>query len=126
MLSTVLTLLVAAFFALMGSLALASPGRILAPFGIHSLATDGRNEVRAVYGGFGIAISLLLTATIWFEPIKAGALVGTAVALLGMAAGRIISAVIDRTLERYPRVFLVVEVVLAAMLIAALCERPGT
>jgi hypothetical protein len=119
MLSIVLTLSVAVFFALMGGLALAKPGRILAPFGVQSLAVDARNEVRAVYGGFGIAVSLLLTATLWLEAIRGGVLVAIAVALLGMAAGRVVSAAIDRTLGRYPRIFLVVEVVLAGMLLAA-------
>jgi Domain of unknown function (DUF4345) len=119
MTSTALTLFVAVVFALMGGLALTKPGRILAPFGVHSLAADGRNEVRAVYGGFGIAISLLLTATLWHESIRPGVLTAVAAALLGMAAGRVASAAIDRTLGRSPRIFFVVEVVLAVMLLAA-------
>jgi hypothetical protein len=111
---------VAIFFALMGVLALASPGRILAPFGSTSLTVDGRNEVRAVYGGFGIAVALLLLATLWLESIRTGALLAVAVALFGMAAGRLASVAIEGRLGPYPGVFLVVEIVLGAMLIAAL------
>lgn len=119
-LSTTLVLTVAALFALMGVLALASPGRIVAPFGIASLPIGARNEVRAVYGGFGIAVALLLVATIWFETIRTGTLVAVTVALLGMAAGRIASAAIDGKLGFYPGIFLVVELVLAGALLAAL------
>lgn len=118
--SVVLTAIVAVFFALMGLLALVKPSRILAPFGIHPLPVDAANEVRAVYGGFGIAIALLLFATLEFDTISTGARLSVAVALLGMAAGRIVAAAVDRRLGPYPRIFLVVEVVLAGMLLAAL------
>lgn len=118
--STVLILLVATFFLLMGILALARPERILGPFGVSSLGTAGRNEVRAVYGGFGIGVALLLIATLWFDSLQAGVLIAVAVALFGMAMGRVVSAAIDRALGFYPLVFLVIEIVLAAMLLAAL------
>ena len=120
MLDAVLTATVAGFFALMGLLALVKPNRILAPFGIHPLPVDAANEVRAVYGGFGIAIALLLFATLEFESIRIGARLAVAAALLGMAAGRIVAAAVDRRFGPYPRIFLVVEVVLAGMLLAAL------
>jgi hypothetical protein len=115
-----ITLFVAILFALMGIIALTKPWRILELFGISVATADGRNEIRAVYGGFGIAVCLLLTATLWRESIRPGVLIAVAAALLGMAAGRIVSAVIDRTLGRYPLIFLIVEVVLAVMLLAAL------
>lgn len=119
MLRAILTMLVAAFFALMGLVAIVDPKRILAPFGIHPLPIDGRNEVRAVYGGFGFAISLLLLATLRVESIRNGVLIAVAAALLGMAAGRVLSAIIDRRLGRYPAIFLGVEIVLAALLLLA-------
>jgi hypothetical protein len=120
MLDAVLTAVVAVFFALMGLLALVKPSRILAPFGIHPLPVDAANEVRAVYGGFGVAIALLLFATLEVETIRDGARLSVAMALLGMAAGRIVAAAVDRRLGPYPRVFLIVEVVLAGMLLAAM------
>ncbi len=115
-----LVLLVAALFALMGVVALARPENILAYFGIATLTRDGRNEVRAVYGGFGLAIAGLLCAARFSEAIRSGAVLAVAVALLGMAAGRLISALLDGMPGRYPRLFLGVELAGAAMLLGAL------
>ena len=44
----------------MGVYALVVPAAILAPFGVPVESPDGRAEVRAVYGGFGIAVAALL------------------------------------------------------------------
>jgi Domain of unknown function (DUF4345) len=119
-----LVLLVAALFALMGVVALARPENILAYFGIATLTCDGRNEVRAVYGGFGLAIAGLLCAARFSETIRSGAVLAVAVALLGMAAGRLISALLDGMPGRYPRLFLGVELAGAAMLLGALQWGP--
>jgi len=115
-----LVLLVAALFALMGVAALSRPESILAYFGTATLTRDGRNEVRAVYGGFGLAIAGLLCAARFSEAIRGGAVVAVAVALLGMAAGRLISTLLDGAPGRYPWVFLGVELSGAAMLLGAL------
>ena len=48
---------VAVFFVLMGLMGLFTPERIQAPFGTTVQTVEGRNEVRAVYGGFGIAMA---------------------------------------------------------------------
>lgn len=114
-----LVLLVAALFALMGVAALARPESILAYFGTATLTRDGRNEVRAVYGGFGLAIAGLLGAARFSEAIPSGAVLAVAVALLGMAAGRLISVLLDGAPGRYPWVFLAVELTSAAMLLGA-------
>ncbi|WP_442942185.1 hypothetical protein [Nonomuraea sp. NBC_00507] len=45
--------MVAVFFAGMGVYGLVAPGTLVAPFGIRVPSAGGRNEVRAVYGGFG-------------------------------------------------------------------------
>lgn len=115
-----LVLLVAALFALMGVAALARPESILAYFGTATLSRDGRNEVRAVYGGFGLAIAGLLCAARFDEAIRSGAVLAVAVALLGMAAGRLISVLLDGAPGRYPWVFLGVELAGAGMLLGAL------
>ena len=115
-----LVLLVAALFALMGVAALARPESILAYFGTATLTRDGRNEVRAVYGGFGLAIAGLLCAARFDEAIRNGAVLAVAVALLGMAAGRLISVPLDGAPGRYPWVFLGVELAGAATLLGAL------
>lgn len=119
--SQALIYLVAAFFAGMGLVALLQPERVLAFFGTSRLTRDGRNEVRAVYGGFGLAVAVLLLGTLSFlATLRDGILVSIAAALLGMAAGRLISIAIDGNPGRYPWLFFMVELVLAAMLLRAL------
>lgn len=88
----------AAFFAGMALVALARPDRIVDRFGTDVTTPDGRNEVRSVYGGFGLAVAGLLiwalvdggSAQRWIPLTVAGA-------TLGMAAGRLVSMALDRT-----------------------------
>lgn len=112
--------LVAAAFAAMGLLALARPERIVAYFGTRELSRDGRNEVRAVYGGFGLATAGLLCAAQVHAALRPGALLAVAVALLGMAGGRIVSALLDGSPGRWPWVFLGVELAGGGLLLAML------
>jgi hypothetical protein len=102
-------LFIAAAFALIGLMAIARPESILAYFGTRSLTRDGRNEVRAVYGGFGLAIAALLCASSLHPPIRTGAVLAVAVALLGMAAGRLLSVLLDGSPGRWPWIFMAVE-----------------
>ena len=113
-----IVLLVAALFAGMGVLAIARPERILAFVGIPALSRDGRNEVRAVYGGFGLAIAALLGATGFDAGIRSGALLAVALALFGMAVGRLLSVLLDGAPGRYPWLFLAVELCAGAALLA--------
>ncbi len=116
-----LVYLAAAFFAGMGLVALLQPERVLFFFGIRQLGRDGRNEVRAVYGGFGLAVAVLLLGTLsFFAPLRDGILFTVAVALLGMAAGRLVSVASDGNPGRYPWIFFGVELVLAGMLFRAI------
>ncbi|CRK56293.1 hypothetical protein [Alloactinosynnema sp. L-07] len=98
--------LVALFFLGMGILGLAAPDTLIKPFGIelrHSLA---RTEVRAVYGGFGVAISVVLTLpALDVGGLRTGVATAVAAALLGMAFGRLVSAVVDRPVRFYPSWF---------------------
>ena len=119
-LSLVLVSVVAAFFFAMGSVALVNPQRIVAYFGTGALTRDGRNEVRAVYGGFGVAIALLLLASLWLPALWSGVLLVVCVALLGMAVGRLVSVVVDGSPGFFPWLFCGVEVVLSGALILAL------
>ncbi len=111
---------VAAFFAAMGGFALLWPERVVAFFGTASLSVDGRNEVRAVYGGFGLAVAGLLALALREPAWGAGAVLAVAVALLGMAGGRIVSRVADGSAGTWPWVFLGVEVALAGLLVLGL------
>lgn len=114
-------MLVAAFFALMGLVALGMPERILATFGMPALTPDGRNEVRAVYGGFGVAIAALLVASAGVPALRSGVLAAVATALGGMAAGRVVSAAVERPGRFYPCWFYALaETVMAAVLVAAI------
>jgi hypothetical protein len=119
--SDVLILVVAAGFAAMGLAALVRPADVLAQFGVAVETADGRNEVRAVYGGFGLAVAAMLAVAALGDPSTAdGIVVAVAVALLGMAAGRLLSAVRERPTGLYPVwAYFAIEVVSAAALIVA-------
>ena len=116
-----LVLIVAAGFALMGLAALVRPGEILAQFGVEVATADGRNEVRAVYGGFGLAIGAVLAVAALGDPSTAeGIVVAVAVALIGMAAGRLLRALSEWPKGLYPVwTYFAIEVVSAAVLLAA-------
>jgi len=108
------------FFLAMGLVALVVPERITATFGTPTLTVDGRNEVRAVYGGFGLAIGVLLLAAERLPAIRQGALVAVAVALAGMAGGRLVAAALERPRTFYPAWFYcAVETVGAVALLVA-------
>ncbi|HYI99143.1 MAG TPA: DUF4345 family protein [Thermoleophilaceae bacterium] len=117
----VLVILVAAGFAAMGLLALARPRAVLAQFGVAVDTVEGRNEVRAVYGGFGLAVAALLVVAALGDPSTAeGILVATAFVLLGMAAGRLLGLVRERPAGLHPVwTYLAIELVSAAALLAA-------
>jgi hypothetical protein len=70
----------------MGIHALARPHSVVASVGIVPETADARNEVRAVYGGFGIATAVLLVVASEDIQLRSGVLLAVAVALLGMAA----------------------------------------
>ena len=114
-------LLVAALFAGMGLLALVRPKQVLAQFGVAVETADGRNEVRAVYGGFGLAAAALLAVAAIGDPGTAeGIVVAFAFALFGMAGGRLVSAAGERPGGLFPVWFyLAIEIVGGALLLAA-------
>jgi hypothetical protein len=113
-----LVVIVAVFFAGMGVYALAAPQALIRPFRIKLEGGEARTEIRAVYGGFGLAIAGLLgwAAT---EPAEHdGILITVAVAVFGMAAGRLIGRVFDRPKSFYPTWFYFwVEVVAGTLLL---------
>ena len=116
---SVLVAIVAIFFAGMGAATLVRPALAWAPFGVAPTTPAARNEVRAVYGGFGIAVAILLVvADRSAAGFRDGALVAVTVALAGMAAGRIVGfAVEPRSATRFTLLFGVIEVVLAFALV---------
>ena len=106
----------AIFFFGMGILAIISPKFVVSFVGLVPSVPDARNEVRAVYGGFGLGISALLVLVPEDAELRSGVLLTVAVALLGMALGRVLSLVIERG-GKWPWIFLVMETVLAGLLL---------
>lgn len=109
MIADLLCGLVAGAFALMGLGSLGAPVRVTAQFGIPALDVDGRSEVRAVYGGFGLAMALALVLALQLPALRGGICLTIAAALFGMAAGRLVSALIDRGIGRWPLRYLGIE-----------------
>ncbi|MBI3437655.1 MAG: DUF4345 family protein [Proteobacteria bacterium] len=110
-------LIALAGFALMGVGALAAPTSVTRQFGIQDLTPAGRNEVRAVYGGFGITMAIMLAAALLAAPLRTGVCLTLAAALAGMAGGRLFSFLIDRKIGRAPLFYFGIEVVLAGLLL---------
>ena len=110
---------VAVAFALMGIGALGRPTVVTRQFGIPALTPEGRSEVRAVYGGFGLAVAAMLVVAVTSPDLRAGIVITVAVALFGMAVGRVVSAVIDRSLSKVVVLYLVIEIVAGVLLVLA-------
>ncbi len=106
-------------FGFMGVAAIMAPARITAQFGVPSLDRDGRNEVRAVYGGFGVAVATGLLLAILRPELRGPVAAATAVALAGMASGRGVSAILDRGIGRFPALYGGLELIGALALFAA-------
>ena len=111
-------LLVALGFAAMGVSALVEPASIGRYFDMRIESVDARNEVRAVYGGFGIAIAIALVIAMTTPALRAGLVICVSLALAGMAAGRLFSACLERP-GFWPWLFFVVEAGAAALLWSA-------
>jgi Domain of unknown function (DUF4345) len=120
--STIAIAAAAVFFLAMGLYALAAPAALLRPFGLHADSPESRSEVRAVYGGFGVAVAVVLAvaAIDVGGPIRTGAAVAAGAALGGMALGRVVSRLLDRPTGFYPIWFYFgVEVIGAGLLFSA-------
>lgn len=91
------------FFLAMGTYALISPAALIAPFRLVAQSPESRSEIRAVYGGFGIAMAAVLgIAALDIGDIRAGAVTTVGLALIGMAGGRIVSRLLDTPVRFYP------------------------
>jgi hypothetical protein len=117
---TALTIAVILFCLLMGVTALATPERITRIHGTRELTADGRNEVRAVYGGFGVAMAIVLAWGLRAPALGPGIFLSVGGAFGGMALGRLVAATIERPRRFYPSWFYcVLELLVAATLWAA-------
>lgn len=119
MIGNIIIVLAACGFALMGIGAIVKPNAVTQQFGIPQLSVAGRSEVRGVYGGFGLAMAAILVVALMTPDLRTGITITAAIALLGMAAGRIISALVDRSLPRIALLYLAIEVVMGVLLLLA-------
>ncbi|MEV6159376.1 DUF4345 domain-containing protein [Nonomuraea sp. NPDC052129] len=120
--SAVVIAVVAIFFLGMGVYGLVAPAALIRPFRIVADSAEARTEVRAVYGGFGVAVGgLLLAAAADVGGMRTGVVVTIAISLLGMAVGRLVARLVERPSAFYPSwLYFWVEVVGGGALLAAI------
>lgn len=113
---------IAVFFLGMGVYAIAAPAALVRPFGITLGESASRSEVRAVYGGFGLAIAgVLVYAAVADGDVRTGILITVGAALAGMAFGRLAAAVLGDRTAFYPNWFYFLVEVVAAVALFGVC-----
>jgi len=112
---TVQLALVAIIFLAIGIYALLWPKKVYAHFGVRVETPEGRNEIRAVYGGMCLAIGILLLEAPWLGDMANGILLTVMALLAGMAAGRIVSLFVERA-GLVPMIFMGLEILGAGLL----------
>lgn len=118
-LATVIDIVIGLFFLAMGGYALAAPAALIRPFGMRTEHAVARYEIRAVYGGFGLAMAAMLAIAATHDgSLRSGIMFTIGAALGGMALGRVVSAVIDDRTSCYPNWFYcLIETLAAAALV---------
>ncbi len=104
-------------FALMGLGALINPNLVTFQFGIPTLSIPAKNEIRAVYGGFGIFMSAILILGANVPNLRLGIGYAISAALFGMAFGRVISTIIDRKIHKLPMMYFCIEIIIALIVL---------
>lgn len=101
--TTAVIIVAGVFFLGMGVYALVAPSALARPFRIVVDTVESRSEIRAVYGGFGVAVAVVLgVAAIDVGGVRTGAVTAVAAALAGMALGRLLSRAADGATPWYP------------------------
>jgi len=103
-------------FAAMGAGLLWQPQYLTRLTNVELSTLESRNEVRAVYGGFGIAMALALFIALVWSPLRGGITLTIGLALIGMAAGRGYSAWLERPSSTMIWGFLIGEAILGILL----------
>jgi hypothetical protein len=75
-------------FAAMGVTLLIWPEAVARVTNQEPTTPEARSEIRAVYGGFGIAVALALFVAMVYSDFRGGIMFTVGLALIGMAAGR--------------------------------------
>ena len=116
------TMIVAVGLVIMGLVALAKPIAIVGFFDGTAETVNARNEIRAVYGGFGVCLGMLVLLASFLIPHHAvGIYIAVGVALAGMALGRVISAIIEVP-SFWPWFFFGVETIAALMMFSVVID----
>ncbi|MBB3724954.1 DUF4345 domain-containing protein [Nonomuraea dietziae] len=112
---------VAVFFLAMGVYGLVAPTALIRPFRIVADSAEARTEIRAVYGGYGVAVAgLLMVAAADAGGIRRSVVTAVAVSLWGMAFGRLVARAVERLPAFYPSwLYFWVEIVGGGALLAA-------
>ena len=110
------TFLAFTLFAAMGGVMLWKPEDLTRLTGVELSTVESRNEARAVYGGFGVAMALAMFIAMVYSPLSGGILLTSGLALIGMAAGRGYSAWLEMPANSLIWVFLGIESLLGLML----------
>ena len=121
--TTTLIAIVGVLFFGMGCVALAKPAFVPKQFGMtfEDAGDNGRAEIRAVYGGFGLAMASVLAYALTNDAVRDGIALTVGAALAGMAGGRVLSAIFGDRTRFYPNWFyFAVEAIGAAALLLAL------
>ena len=103
-------------FAAMGAGLLWQPQYVSRLTNVELTTIESRNEVRAVYGGFGAAIAIALFIALVWSPLRSGICLTIGLALIGMAAGRGYSLWLERTTSPMVIGFLAGEAILGLLL----------
>jgi hypothetical protein len=103
-------------FAAMGAGLLWQPQYLTRLTGVELTTIESRNEARAVYGGFGVAMAIALFIALVWSPLRSGICLTIGLALIGMAAGRGYSWYLERTSNTMIWGFLIGEAILGLML----------
>lgn len=112
-----IVVIIAVLFLAMGLGAFIVPRTFLAVFDIQAQTAPARNEIQAVYGGYGVAMAAILAWSLTQPTLAAGIWLTIGVALLGMAAGRLVGALREPT-RRWPVwLFLGIELVGGGLLV---------
>jgi len=112
-------ILVALVWAAIGVYGLFAPRKLYAHFGVAVDSVDGRNEIRAVYGGMCLGVAIVMLESPWLGAVAPGVLLAVMAMLLGMAVGRVISLFIEKP-GVVPMIFLGTELAGVALLYSVL------
>lgn len=110
--------IVAVLFLIMALGAFYDPRQFLRWFDLRAETATARNEIQGVYGGFGLAMTLVLLLPYAMPDLKSGIAVAVGAALAGMAAGRVIGLMRERP-NGWALLFLGIEAIGAAALFAS-------